>query len=271
MRATTRNGALGALILAALAAPGEGVAQDRERPRVAGPGLVLDEGGEPRTPTPADALRAFWRPEMLPHPGEGLRRPHGARREPALAVLGQVYGRHPAVELDALANALADSILALDVPEDMSEEYYLQSDIFSTLSWAADGEEDGTPHAGSFDALVRIYETLAARALADGGADPVTELRRSGGPSGHSQLKSALRWIFGADRTGRGADYLLAVVAASEPPDMEDVWPIRRGSLWCEAANIVRQNYGLGDHPRKGELPPLALDDEMFYQLCVYH
>ncbi|MCZ0936428.1 MAG: hypothetical protein OXJ54_14740 [Gemmatimonadetes bacterium] len=258
-------------MLTALLSPSEGVGQERERMQEIpfGPGLVLDEDGEQRLPTPEDALRAFWDPSILPHPGSWA-----ARTEPAIAVLGQEYERHPTVELDALANALADSILASEVPEDMTEEYRRQADIFSTLAAAARGYEplERVPHPASFDALVRIYETIVAKELADGGTDPVEELRRRGRPGGHwLRLKDALRSIFDADRTGRGADYVLAVVAGTEPPHVEDVWPIRPGSLWCEAADIVRKNSGLGDHPRKGELPPLALDDEMFYQLCGYH
>ncbi|MDE0258348.1 MAG: hypothetical protein OXR82_08145 [Gammaproteobacteria bacterium] len=270
MESKARNRVLGVVALTALLASGEGVAQERDRPQEAqvGPGMVLDEDGGRRLPKPADALRAFWDPSILPHPENWA-----ARTQPAIAVLRQEYERYPATELDALAAALADSILASEVPEDMTEEYRLQDDIFWTLRLAAigDGDRDGAPHTGSFDALVRIYETIVARALADGGTDPVEELERSRGPSGDWQLTSALQAIFSADRTGRGADYVLAVVAANEPPNIEDVWPMRLGSLWCEAADIVRQNSGRGDHPRKGELPPLAQDDEMFYQLCGYH
>ena len=268
MESRTRSRVLGVLALAALLVPSEGVAQERERPQETpvGPGLVLDEDGGWRLPTPTDALRAFWEPSILPHPENWA-----ARSQPAIAVLRQEYERHPTEELDALANALADSVLASEAPEDMTEEYYLEVDIFTTLNSAARAGGYGTAHAGSFEALVRIYETVVARALADGGTDPVEELRRRGGPRGASRLREALWTIFSADRTGRGAEYVLAVVAASEPPSIEDVWPIRPGSLWCEAANVVRKNSGLGDHPRKDELPPLALDDEMFYQLCGYH
>ncbi|WP_420635315.1 hypothetical protein [Candidatus Palauibacter sp.] len=275
MRTRTRNRVWGGVVLTALLAPSGSVAQEQERPQetLIGPGLVLDEDGERRLPTPADALRAFWQTEILPHPSGEL--PYGARTYPAIAVLRQEFERHPAVELDAVANALADSILAYEVAEDMTEEYYLQGDIFSTLTSAARAgrDGDGTPHAGSFDALVRIYETVVARELADGGTDPVEALRRRGRPGGHwLQLKNALRSIFQADMEGRGADYVLAVVAASEPPNIEDVWPMRPGSLWCEAADIVRFGDGpTEENPRRGELPPLALDDERFYQLCGYH
>lgn len=274
MRLGTWNMAVGALILAALLAPHGGVAQEREsrlpREILLGLGPVLDEDGERRLPTPADALRAFWQTEILPR--EGAELASSARTYPAIAVLRQEFERHPTVELDALANALADSILAYEAPENMTEEYRLQGDIFSTLRAAASGGGYGIPHSGSFDALVRIYETIVATALADGGTDPVEELNRRNGPGGTVQLRRALRSIFWADMEGRGADYVLAVVAASEPPDLEDTWPIRPGSLWCEAANIVR--YGDGpteENPRRNELPPLALDDEAFYQLCGYH
>ncbi len=274
MGLSTWTGAVWGITLTAILAPSGGIAQERDpgvpQEILTGRGIVLDEDGERRLPTPTDAIRAFWDTGILPRVGGELA--FGARTYPAIAVLRQEYERHPAVELDALANALADSILASEVPEDMNnEDYDREVDIFWTLSFAANPDGGGTPHAGSFDALVRIYETVVAGALADGGTDPVEELKRRGGPFGPFRLQEALWMIFAAERTGRGADYVLAVVAASEPPDLEDTWPTRPGSLWCEAANIIRKNYGFGDHPRKGELPTLALDDEAFYQLCGFH
>ena len=87
------------------------------------------------------------------------------------------------------------------------------------------------------------------------------------------RLSSALRSIFNADRTGRGADYLLAVIAANEPPDPHrDNWYEFPHSLWCTAAGIVRAR-GLPpeENPRRAELPDSALDDETFYLLCERH
>ena len=264
---------LGAAALAAALAPGGGWGQEPEtRPPLEGwtgprrgPGMVLDEKGGWRPPTPADALAVFR--------GEpGVRLPIGwDRGDPALAVLRQEYEFRPAAELDALANALADLILASDSePEHMSDEYYLQRDAFKTLRWAV-WSGRGTPHPGSFDALVRVYETLAARALAGGGTDPIVELRRER-PGGLLRVSSALWSIFSADMRGRGADYLLAIVAAAEPPNPED-WPNQWQTLWCDAAHIVRLGTGLPpeENPRRAELPDLALDDEMFYQLCNRH
>ncbi|WP_420441995.1 hypothetical protein [Candidatus Palauibacter sp.] len=269
MKTRTWTRMLGAAALAVLLAPGGGLGQEREDrpPSVAGyvKGMVLDGAGGWRAPTPADALRALrGDPDVLPHLDGDL-------GSTALTVLRQELESRPAAELDALANTLADLILASEDSDIVSEEYGFQRNIFSVLAYAARADGRGTPHPGSFDALVRIYETAVAKALADGGTDPVKELKRRRGPSGFAVLTRALRSILNADRTGRGADYVLAVVDASEPPDLEDTWPTRPGSLWCEAAHIMRFNTGRGDHPRKGELPALALDDEMFYQLCGYH
>ena len=258
----------GVVALAALLAAGGGVGQEPEtRPPWEGPGpgpgMVLDGDGGWRPPTAADALGA-----LRGDPGVPL--PFGVQRfEPAVAVLRQEYEPRPAAELDALANRLADLILASDEPEDMTEEYYFERDAFRVLRSAARSGR-GMPHAGSFEALVRIYETSVAEALAGGGTDPVAELRRRR-PGGYSRLSWALRSIFSADRLGRGADYLLAVVAASEPPKLED-WRTGWQSLWCTAAGIVRA-YGLPpeENPRRAELPDSALDDEMFFQLCKLH
>ncbi|WP_420441991.1 hypothetical protein [Candidatus Palauibacter sp.] len=266
MTTRTWTGMLGAAALAVLLASSGGLAQEPEyRPSGRlGPGMVLDEDGGWRPPTPADALGALrGDPDVV--------LPVGVKRfEPVLAVLQQEYGPHPAAELDALANGLADMILASD-PEDMTDEYHLQFEAFSVLTAAASGGRF-TPHPGSFDALVRVYETIAAEALAGGGTDPVEELERRSGPRGASRLRSALTRIFQADEAGRGADYVLAVVAASEPPKLED-WHGLPSSLWCAAAKIVRDGGGLPpeENPRRAELPDSALDDEMFYQLCRYH
>ena len=259
----------GVVALAALLAPGVGVGQEPESPppgeRRLGPGMVLDEDGGRRPPTPADALGA-----LRGDPDVAL--PVGVQRfEPAIAVLRQEYESRPAVELDALANGLADLILASD-PEHGTEEDYLQRDAFRALNSAARGGR-GTPHAGSFDALVRVYETVAAEALAGGGTDPVAELerRRSGGSS---RLWSALTRIFQADEIGRGADYLLALITANEPPDPHrDNWYEFPHSLWCDAAKIVRDGGGLPPerNPRRAELPDSALDDDTFYLLCERH
>ena len=267
MTSRTWTRMVGAAALLALLGPGGGLGQEREdRPpgeRRPGPGMVLDEDGGWRVPTPADALGA-----LRGDPDVAL--PVGVQRfEPALAVLRQEYESRPAAELDELANALADLILASD-PEYMTEEYYVNRDAFRVLSSAAAGGR-GPPHPGSFDALVRVYETIAAEALASGGADPVAELeRRKSGSS--RRLWSALTRIFQADRTGGGADYLLAVIAASQPPRLEDWYGLPQ-SLWCIAASIIRSGAGAPpeENPRRAELPDTALDDNMFYQLCRRH
>lgn len=265
---------LAAAALVALLAPGGSVGQEPETrrpgerrlaPGMIGPGMVLDEDGGWRPPTLADAIGA-----LRGDPDVAL--PVGVQRfDPALAVLRQEYGPRPAAELDELAKALADLILASD-PENTSEEADVQFEAFSVLATAARGGR-GPPHPGSFDELVRVYETIVAEALAGGGTDPVVELVRRR-PGGAARLWSALRSILNADRTGRGADYLLAIVAASEPPDPQrDNWYEFPHSLWCVAANILRDGGGRPpeENPRRAELPDSALDDETFYLLCELH
>ena len=93
-------------------------------------------------------------------------------------------------------------------------------------------------------------------------------------PGASSRLRRALAIIFQSDRAGRGGDYLLAIIAANEPPDPHrDNWYEFPHSLWCDAADIVR--FGVGappeENPRRAELPDGALDDERFYQLCNRH
>ncbi|WP_420442073.1 hypothetical protein [Candidatus Palauibacter sp.] len=269
MKTRTWTRMLGAAALAVLLAPGGGLGQEREDrpPSVAGyvKGMVLDGAGGWRAPTPADALRALrGDPDVLPHLDGDL-------GSTALTVLRQELESRPAAELDALANTLADLILASEDSDIVSEEYGFQRNIFSVLAYAARADGRGTPHPGSFDALVRVYETIAAEALAGGGTDPVAEIARRR-PGDSWRVRGALRSIFRADRAGRGADYLLAVVAASEPPKLKD-WPAFPHSLWCDAADIIRAGAGAPpeENPRRADLPDSVLDDEMFYQLCRRH
>ena len=271
MTSRTWTRMLGAVALLALLAPGGVMGQEREDrpPSAAGyvRGMVLDGAGGWRAPTPADALRALrGDPDVLPHLDGDL-------GSPAITVLRQELESRPAAELDELAHALADLILTSEDPDITSEEYGLQRDIFSVLAYAARTSGRGTPHPGSFDALVRVYETLVAEALAGGGTDPVAEITRRR-PGGSLRVWGALRSIFRADRDGRGADYLLAVIAASKPPERETGdWHPSPDSLWCVAASIVRSGAGAPpeENPRRGELPDIALDDDMFYQLCGLH
>lgn len=257
-------------LVAAVLAPSASTAQN-DRSRSGPNGMVLDEDGAWRFPTSADALQ--------------LLREEFAGRS-AQSVLRQEFQSRPRLELDALANALADILLAGD-PEYGSQAHEIQSAAASALLksatrvkwWIAalnEWSEDipGTPHAGAFDALVRVYETRAARALADGGTDPFEEAYKSGsgGPGpGYSYLNEALGNIYWADPAGRGGDYLLALLATVEPPEPEDSANyLPTHGLWCQAAHMLRGDDWFAPLPggRMSELPAIARDGESFLARC---
>jgi len=119
----------------------------------------------------------------------------------------------------------------------------------------------GEPVPEAFDALVRIYETLAERALAEGGDDPFLEAARRDDanrtPDGfhttseEGRLYSALLHIIHADLSpeGRGWAYVLGVYERSKPPcrerddspDPPDCSTGRRGSVWCAAGSLLHE------------------------------
>ena len=202
-------------------------------------GMVAD-GGEWRNPTVEEALRALtlergeWRP---------LRRQDV--HSPMAAILRQALGRDPATDLDGLADALADMILA-----DRSPEGRVRRNAAAALRAASSTtspDYGGTPHAKSLDALVRVYETRAAQVLAaSGGEDPFLEARGSQ----RALLGQSLSDIFWADREGRGRDYVLGVQRRSNPPPeycgqdrsalpQKSLAMCRRDSTWCVAAGTV--------------------------------
>ena len=257
----------------ALLAPSAATAQDKPA-RLARPdGMVADEGGGWRFPTPADALR------VLREAGTG---------RSAEAVLRQEFESRPQAELDALANELADILLA-GTPGFGSDARNLQHAAASALVMSAkrvkwwigppgEWEDDsrGTPHAGSFDALVRVYETRAARALANGGTDPFQEAYREGRPvgpgPGFTHLAAALWDIYWADPAGKGGDYLLALLETAEPPephDSDNIVPIH--GLWCHAVQTLRGDDWMFPLPggRLSELPAIARDGDSFLARCA--
>ena len=178
-------------------------------------GMVLDDG-EWRYPTVEEALhvltlgRGEWRP---------LRTQEVHR--PITAILRQLWGHDPAADLDGLADALADMILA-----DRSPEGRVRRNAARALRAAASPGSDygGTPHPKSFDALVRVYVTRTAQVLAaSGGEDPFREARGSQGVL----LSMSLSDVYWADREGRGRDYVLELHERSNPPP--DYCGLRRG------------------------------------------
>lgn len=273
----------GALVLAALLWPSG--AEGQEVRLIHPDGRVrADEGGW-RAATPADALRVL-REDFVLREDLGVRLPSPSRV--AEAVLRQVHESRPPGELDALAGALAE-ILEAGAAERDSEEYHLQRESLSALFAAAmrDPEAPGTPHDGSFEALVRVYETLAVRALADGGTDPFEEMyraagRRSSTPE-YSQLRNTLRYIHSVRPDAEGGDYLLAVFEAAEPPE-----PYTHNghvaSVWCVAGELLRGPSSVRTLPdgrleevpepnpkwpgRMSELPEIARDPREFLSRC---
>ena len=238
-------------------------------------GRVLAEDGGLRAPAPADALRVL-RDRYVRDPSRV-----------AVAVLRQVHESRPPEELDALAGALAE-VLEAGAAEYLSEEYLVQREVKSALTVAASisPELPGTPHDGSFDALVRVYETLAARALADGGTDPFEEVHRDDGNltgPNYSHLSNMLSRIYHVRTAGEGGDYLLALFEAAEPPE-----PYKRTGrvplVWCEAGQLLRGPGRVRHLPdgrleelpvvgswwvgRKSELPEIARDPQSFLARC---
>ena len=270
-------------LCAALLAPSASTAQNKPSRLARANGMVADEGGGWRFPTPADALQV-------------LREEWKGRS--AQAVLRQEFESRPQAELDALANELADILLAGN-PEFGSDAEKIQRAAASALvmsakrvkwwiagldRWQEDDEATpGTPFAGAFDALVRVYETRAARALANGGTDPFQEAYREGRPiglsSGYTDLIAALGDIYWADPPGIGGDYLLALLETAEPPEPPGprdydahlqfaIGPVK--GLWCQAAHMLRGDGFLTVLPggRLSELPAIARDDESFLARC---
>ena len=156
MNALRISRALMLALCAALLAPFATAAQNKPSRIGRANGMVADESGGQRFPTPADAMQV-------------LREEWTGRS--AQAVLRQEFESRPQAELDALANELADILLAGN-PGLGSDADRLQSAAGSALLASAkrgkwwvgplerwEAPPPGTPHAGSFDALVRVYET----------------------------------------------------------------------------------------------------------------
>ncbi len=204
-------------------------------------GMVADDGGEWRSPTVEEALHAL----TLEHRGEWRPLRRQAVHSPMAAILRQALGRDPAMDLDALADALADMILA-----DRSPEGHVRRNAAAALRAASSPttpDYGGTPHARSLDALIRVYETRAAQVLAaSGGEDPFLEAQGN-----HGELLSlSLFDIIGADPEVRGRDYVLGIQQRSNPPPeycgqdrkqltREDRAMCRWDSTWCIAGGAL--------------------------------
>ena len=282
-----------AVALAGLLAPDALPAQERESGEPGwAPGLVLDEGGGWRAPTADEALRAL-RGDSAP--------PRGPTSEHSLvvALLRGEHGARPQAEREALVEALVD--MALVDAESSSEEHRLGSRAYSALMDAQGNASHlgGTPYPEAFDALVRVYETRAARLLAGGGEDPFREGYRTGPSLAVRRLEGALISVYLADPEGRGRNYVRALFEASEPfsPPVcrRGLVPLVRGpdgfvtaesrerheawlalpecprpynpSVWCEAGRYLMYEPG-ATRPRRPDDIADPPDPEAFKELC---
>ena len=141
-----------------------------------------------------------------------------------------------------------------------------------TLSSAADRPRGtatvGLPAPGAFEALVRIYETLAAEALeGTDGDDPFIEgwIKDWGGTWPKAvDMVLGLRYVFWAEPLGRGRAYVEEIYERHDPrpfptileerrqqesamrgdarpvPPLLDLNRLKR-SAWCEASNLLHE------------------------------
>ena len=243
-----------AAVAAALLAPETGAGQ---------PPLVLDSG-RARPPTAAEVLERL---------AAGDDRDAGVM---AKHLLRQTYGPMPEAEIEALIDAMVDLMLADTVGREalFQARHALVSAVWrpgtylhGNIGYLTEDDLKGEPVPAAFDALVRVYETRAARALAEGGDDPFLEAARRDfepreagrAPPGrpeHDVLLGSLRDIFNADQEGRGWAYVLALFERSKPPQAGD-----RGSIWCAAGHFL--HYAL--YPRPGRPGP---DPERYRRFC---
>ena len=205
----------------------------------------------------------------------------------ATELMRQEHGPMTAEEISVLIEALVEVALAADIDHrsDLYEDHASRALVYAVRrpgsyvdEWGYVGADEypGEPVPEAFDALVRIYETRVARALASGGGDPFLEAAFRGEarrtPTGERttfeefQLYHALGEIFAADLgpDGRGWAYVLALFKRSKPPCKErDGAPeppdctVGPGSAWCAAGRLLHMTT-LGDaRPWPGPDPDL--------------
>jgi len=223
-------------------------------------------------------------------------------RNDAGSLLRQVDGPLPSEEIAALIEGLVEMALAPDAhtacgsmmcPSARYAGSVLRSSVWHPGVYVGAPEGPGhhvltaddlrgEPVPEAFDALVRIYETLVERALADGGDDPFLEAGRrddaNSTPDGfHTtseevRLYGALSNIIDADLSpdGRGWAYVLGVYERSKPPCRErdgspnppDCSTGRLGSAWCASGKRLHQTM-LGE-----PMPWPAPDRELWERRC---
>ncbi len=267
---------------------------------IAAPLVMVPDGDRQRPPTGIEVLGAI---AAVGHPGTSpLGLPDHMADDLAVALLRQRYGPMPEAEIGALADALAD--LILDPASDTDKSIDARSKARSTLRRAAMrpgvylggrylNSLAGIPAQSAFDALVRVYETFAARALASGGTDPFVEAarrdtraERAHGPppfGRHTEaytLSESLYDVFWADpegtegREGRGWVFVLNLFNGSTPPvcnslvrdtgDGEELPAECERSIWCEAGYLLHN----GGSPLAGRHPWPGPDRDRWVRYC---
>ncbi|MDE2762844.1 MAG: hypothetical protein OXQ94_14695 [Gemmatimonadota bacterium] len=211
-------------------------------------GMVYD-GNQWRNPTIAEALRLLG---MEREEAWTLVYTHDVSR-PAIAILRQTLETRPEAELDEFANKIADLMVA-------NTTWTLWSNAERSLIAATRADYShygGTPHRGSFDALVRVYE--------------------------EAPTYGNLLAVRHADPQGRGRDYVLGVQRGSSkpplclPPESRDDEPWPRfcednspsSTTWCRAGSVLYQDsvyaaierqYGQVATTTSRNTPPLPID-----------
>lgn len=194
-------------------------------------GMVHDGDGW-RNPTLDEALRLLG----MDREREAWTFLYGQNvHRPAVAILRQELETRSESELDEFAREVADMILA-----DTTWLGRARQNAGSALRGASRADYNsygGTPHRGSFDELVRVYETTAALVLEEtGGTDPFLEASRSDKRYDNLDLLA----VYFGDPGGRGRNYVLGVQRGSaRPPPC--ILPARRDDEpWPE---FCEQNY----------------------------
>ena len=217
-------------------------------------------------PSVGDVLQMFEGGEALNRAGEEASR-----------LLRQVNGPRTEAEIRTLVEGLVEIALA-PCAEDLCTGPNAASNVLVYAVWRpgvyVDGlgyndDVRGEPVPGAFDALVRIYETQVARALAGEGDDPFMEAawrdHEARAPDGrsttreHSQLYGSLSDVFAADPApgGRGWEFVLALFERRKPPCREGDGPPGPpdctegpGSAWCATGDLLHQSlYGVRPWP----------------------
>ena len=203
-------------------------------------------------------------------------------KRPIVAILRQKAGPRPEAELDALAERLADILIA-DTTDRGDIRVTARLALWSAARRSGDDRRNGAAHPGSFDAMVRAYETVEAQGLLGPFSGGVT--------------------LFDLYQVGedRGRAYVQSVFETSEPPpdcqrggylvDPDDPRPFckrgRHGSLhmtsaFCRAGRVLysdevyekaerqyRRVFDAGPHA-EGPLPVKGLSEpaERWWNLC---